>query len=86
MKAVGSRLDVSQLELVVDSEKLKLKKLPNPSKDFVGSGFKIYTSEMAEISPDAADLCGVVHVPVARDELCFVNTKAGLGLLFNVFE
>ena len=25
-------------------------------------------------------------MPVARDELCFVNAKAGLGLLFNVFE
>ena len=43
LKAVGACLDVSQLELVVDSEKLKLKKLPNPSKDFVGSSFKMYT-------------------------------------------
>ena len=86
LKAVGAFLDVSQLELVVDSEKLKLKKLPNPSKDFVGSGFKMYAREMVEISPSATVLCGVVHVPVARDELCFVNAKAGLGLLFTVFE
>ena len=41
---------------------------------------------MVEISPGATILCGVIHVPVAHDELCFVNTKAGLGLLFNVFE
>ena len=73
-------------ELVVKSEKFKLKKLPNPSKDFLRSGFKIYASEMVEISPGATVLCGVVHVPVARDELFFVNANAGLGLLFNVFE
>ena len=24
-------------------------------------------------------MCGIVHVPVAHDELCFVNTKAGTG-------
>ena len=41
---------------------------------------------MVEISPGATVLCGVVHVPVARVESCFVNIKAGLGLLFNVFE
>ena len=46
----------------------------------------MYAREMVEISPGATVLCGVVHVPVARDELCFVNAKAGLGLLFNVFE
>ena len=85
LKAVGACLDVSQLKLVVDSEELKLKKIPDPSKDFVGSGFKMYTSEMVEISPSATVLCGIVHVPVARDDLCFVNAKAGLGLLFNVF-
>ena len=39
LKAVNARLDVSRLELLVDSEKLKLKKLPDPSKDFVGSVF-----------------------------------------------
>ena len=41
---------------------------------------------MVEIYPGATVLCGVVHEPVACNELCFVNTKAGLGLLFNVFE
>ena len=86
LKAVGACLDVGQLELVVDSEKLELKKIPNPSKDFLGSSFEMYTSEMVEISPGATVLCGVVHVPVACDELCFVNAKAGLGLLFNVSE
>ena len=39
LKASGSCIDVSCLESVVKSEKLKLKKLPNPSKDFVGSVF-----------------------------------------------
>ena len=86
LKAVGACLYVGQLELVVNSEKQKLKKLPDPSKDFVGSGFKMYAREMVEISPGATVLCGVAHVPVAHDELCFVNAKAGLGLLFNVFE
>ena len=52
----------------------------------MGSVFKKYTREMVEISPGATVLCGVVHVLVACDELCFVNAKAGLGLLFNVFE
>ena len=48
-KTVSACLDVMQLELVVDFEKLKLKKLPDPSKDFVGSGFKMYASEMVEL-------------------------------------
>ena len=52
----------------------------------MGSGFRMYASEMVKISPGATVLCGVVHVPIACDELCFVNSKAGLGLLFNVFE
>ena len=39
LKAGGACLDVSWLKLVVDLEKLKLKKLPDPNKDFVGSGF-----------------------------------------------
>ena len=56
-------------------KKLKLKKLPDPSKDFVGSGFKMYTSELVEISPGATVLCGKVHVPVARNELYFVSTS-----------
>ena len=86
LKAVGARLDVSWLELLVDLEKLKLKKLPDPSKDFVGSGFRIYAGEKVEISPGATVACSVVHMPITRDELCFVNAKAGLGLSFNFFE
>ena len=46
----------------------------------------MYTSEMVKISPGATVLCGVVHVPIARHELFFVNAKAGLGLSFNVFK
>ena len=49
LKAVGACLDVSWLDLVVNLEKLKLKKLPGPSKDFVGSGFCIYAGERVEI-------------------------------------
>ena len=45
LKAVGACLDVSWLELVVNLEKLKLEKLPYPSKDFAGSGFCTYASE-----------------------------------------
>ena len=45
----------------------------------MGSVFKMYASEMVELSPGATVLCGVIHVPVAHDELCFMNTKAGLS-------
>ena len=86
LKAFGARLDVGWLELVVDSEKLKLKKLPDPSKDFVGSGFCMYASEMVKISTGATVKCGVVHVPVPKNELCFVNAKVGLGFTFDLFE
>ena len=86
MKAVSACLNVSWLKLVVNLEKLKLKKLPDPSKDFVGSGFCMYASEMVEISPGATVKCGVVHVPVPKNELCFVNAKVGLGFTFNLFE
>ena len=41
---------------------------------------------MVDISPGATVLFGVVHVPVAHDELCFVKAKAVLGLLFNFFK
>ena len=66
--------------------KLKLKKLPDPRKDFVGSGFCIYAGEKVDISHGATIECGVVHVPITHDELCFVNSKSGLSLLFNVFD
>ena len=86
MKAIGACIDVSWLELVVDLEKLKLKKLPDPSKDFVGSGFCMYASEMVEISPGATVKCGMIHVPITKNELCFVNAKVGLGLTFDTFK
>ena len=70
----------------VDSEKLKLKKLSDPSKDFVGSGFIMHVSEMAEISPGATVNCGVFHVPIPNNELCFVNAKVGLEFTFTLFE
>ena len=40
MKAVGARLDINRLEIVVNKEKLRLKKLPKPSEDFVSLGSK----------------------------------------------
>ena len=40
LKAVGACLDVSQLELVVDSEKLKLKKLPTQVRTLWGQGLR----------------------------------------------
>ena len=76
LKAVGACLDVSCLELLIDLEKLKLKKLPDLCKDFVGSGFRIYAGIKVEISPGATVACSVVHVPITRDELCIVNAKA----------
>ena len=78
-KTVGVCLSVSRLELVVDLEKLK--KLPGPSKDFVGSGFCMYASEMVEISLGAATKCYVVHMPVPKNEVCFVSAKVGLDSL-----
>ena len=36
MKAVSARLDVGQLEVIVDLEKLKLKKLPDPARTLLG--------------------------------------------------
>ena len=86
MKAVGARLDINRLELVVDNEKLRLKKLPNPSEDFVRAGFKMYASERVEVDPGGFTVCKVVHCPVLQEERCFVNSKAGSGLMFNVFE
>ena len=85
MKAVGACLDIDILEIVVDKEKLKLKKLPNPSEDFVGAGFKMYASECVEVAPGGFTVCEVVHCPVPQEELCFVS-KAVLGLIFNVFN
>ena len=39
MKAVGACLDINRLEIAIDKEKLRLKKLPNPSEDFFRAGF-----------------------------------------------
>ena len=36
MKAGGACLNINRLEVVVNKEKLRLKKLPNPSEDFFG--------------------------------------------------
>lgn len=75
MIAVGAWLDVGCLELVLGLEKLKLKKLPDPRNEFIGSRFKIYASIMVEIAPGSSTMCGVVHCPMPHDELCFVVSK-----------
>ena len=67
-------------------EKLKLKKQLNLSEDFVGSGFKIYASECVVVAPEVVTQVGVIHCPVEKHELCYVNSVAGLGLLFNIFK
>ena len=41
---------------------------------------------MVEISPGATVKCGVVHVPIPKNELCFVNAKVGSGFTFDLFE
>ena len=46
----------------------------------------MYTSEMVEISLGATVKCGVFHVPVPKNELCFVNAKVGSGLTFYLFK
>ena len=40
---------------------------------------------MVEISPGANVKCGVIHVPVPKNELCFVNAKVGSGFTFDLF-
>ena len=39
-----------------------------------------------EITPGAAVKRGVVHVPVSKNELCFMNAKVGLGFTFDLFK
>ena len=46
----------------------------------------MYSSECVEVDPGGFIVCEVVHCPVPQEELCFVNSKAGLGLMFNIFE
>ena len=86
LKAVGARLNIIRLEIRVVDEKLNLKKLPDPSEDFVGSGLKIYTSECFVVAPEGITQVGVIHCPYKKHELCYVNSAAGSGLLFDVFE
>ena len=46
----------------------------------------MYTSECDEVAPGGFTVCEVVHCPILQEELCFVNNKAGSGIVFNVFE
>ena len=46
----------------------------------------MYASEMDEISPGATVKCGVVHTPIPKNELCFVNAEVGSGFTFDLFE
>ena len=67
-------------------EKLKLMKLPDLSEDFVGSGFKIYASECVVVAPEGITQVGVIHCPVKKHKLCYINSVTGLGLSFDVFK
>lgn len=63
-----------------------MKKLPSPFKDSVEAGFKMYATERVKVAPGGFKVCEVIHCPVPQKEQCFVNSKAGSGLMFNVFE
>ena len=63
-ESFGAHLDINRLEIVVDKDYLRLKKLSNPSEDFVGAGFKMYTSEHVEVSPGGFTVNEVVHCPI----------------------
>ena len=41
---------------------------------------------MVEILPNATVKCGVVQVPVPKNELFFLNAKVGLGFTFDLYE
>ena len=61
LKAIKARIDITRFEIRVLDEKLKLKKLLDPSEDFVGSGFKIYASECVVVAPEGVTQVGVMH-------------------------
>ena len=67
-------------------EMLKLKKLPDPSEEFVRSGFKTYASECVVVAPEGVTQVGVINCPVDKHKLCYANSAAGLGLFFDIFE
>ena len=76
LKAIGACLNITRLEIKVMDEKLKLKKMPDPSEDFVGSGHKIYASECVVVAPIGVAQVGVIHCLVEKQELCYVNSAA----------
>ena len=82
LKAVGARLNITRLEIRVMDEKLKLKKLLDLSEDFLGSFFKIYASRCVVVAPKVVTQVGVIHCPVEKHKLCYVNSAASLGLSF----
>ena len=43
-------------------------------------------SEKVENVPGATVAISVVQLPITCVELCFVNNKAGLGFIINVFK
>ena len=86
LNETGAKFDVSKMNLTIGNEKLKLKKLPDPSENFVGAGFRVYSSECVVIPPGGCIACEVVHCPVKESEICYVKGKVGLGLSFDVFE
>ena len=47
-------------------EKHKLKKLPDPSEDFLGSCLKIYASGCVVVAPEGITQVGVIHCPIEK--------------------
>ena len=54
---------------VANSEKIKLKKIPDSSKIFLVSGFCICASERDGITPGATVACSIIYMPISCDEL-----------------
>ena len=46
----------------------------------------MYTSEMVEVWLGGTIKCGIVHVPVSKNELCFENTKIGFVFIFELLK
>ena len=86
MKATRARFKVTWLEIRVIDEKLKLKKLQDPSEDFVGSDLWKYAIERAVVAPEGVNWVGVIHCPIEKQKLCYANSASCSGLLFDVFE
>ena len=78
--------DLSPLVPVLDKKKLLLKKLSDPSNNFIGSGFRVYSSETKLIPAGSYMPCEGIHCPVPGNMLCHLSSIIGLRVVFNLFE